>query len=267
MVPCAGDGSLDPADMGRAVTQGTRLVVVTHASNVTGTILPVAEIGEIAHSAGALFLVDTAQTAGVVPIDLQAMHIDLLGFSGHKGLQGPPGTGGLVFGESVDVGSIAPWVRGGTGSNSEFEEQPEMLPDKFESGTSNGVGIAGLGAGLRFVTGRGVQSIRAHEIELTSILVEGLSSVPGVVVYGPRDQALRTAVVSFTVAGPTVSEIGLRLDEEHDIMCRVGLHCAPAAHRTIGTFPEGTVRLASGVFTTMDDVEATVRAVERIVRS
>jgi cysteine desulfurase/selenocysteine lyase len=266
VIPCARDGRLDLADAERAITPGTRLVVVNHASNVVGTILPVAEIASIAHHAGALLLVDAAQTAGVLPIDVQAMGIDLLAFTGHKGLYGPPGTGGLVIGDRVNVDEIEPLMRGGTGSRSEFEVQPDDCPDKYESGTPNGAGIVGLGAGVRFVRERGVESIRARELELTRALVEGLQAIPGVTVHGPLDAAQRTATVSITVAGHRVSEIGLRLDDEFDILCRVGLHCAPAAHRTIGTFPEGTVRLAASVFTTSDDILATIAAVSKIAQ-
>ncbi|MEW5720060.1 MAG: aminotransferase class V-fold PLP-dependent enzyme [Chloroflexota bacterium] len=266
VVPCARDGSLDLDAMYRAVEPGTRLVVVNHASNVVGTILPIAEIARIAHAAGALILVDAAQTAGVLPIDIAAMKIDLLAFTGHKGLYGPPGTGGLVLGENVDAATLEPLWRGGTGSRSEFEEQPDDLPDKFESGTPNGVGIAGLGAGVRFVLERDVDAIRAHEVALTQMLVEGLRAISGVVVHGTGDAELQTATVSFTVAHRRVSEIGLRLDEEFGVLCRVGLHCAPAAHRTIDTFPQGTVRLASSVFTTEEDIRVALDAVRRIVQ-
>ena len=266
VVPCVHDGSLDPDAMRRAITPGTRLVVVNHASNVVGTILPIAEIARIAHTAGALMLVDAAQTGGVLPIDIEAMGIDLLAFTGHKSLYGPPGTGGLVIGENVDAANIEPLWRGGTGSRSEFEEQPDDLPDKFESGTPNGVGIAGLGAGVRFVIERGIANVRAHEIELTRMLIEGLQNIPDVVVHGTRDAEKCTVVVSFTVANRQVSEIGLRLDEEFSVLCRVGLHCAPAAHRTLGTFPQGTVRFAPSIFTTSDDIRATVDAVRRIVQ-
>ncbi len=265
VTPCARDGSLALDAMRNAITPGTRLVVVNHASNVVGTILPIAEIARLAHAVGALILVDAAQTAGVLPIDVQAMGIDLLAFTGHKGLYGPPGTGGLVIGDAVDAASIEPLMRGGTGSRSEFEEQPDELPDKFECGTPNGVGIAGLGAGVRWVMARGVDSIRVHEVELTRALIEGLSEIPGVTVYGTRDAELQTATVSFTVANRRVSEIGLQLDEEFGVLCRVGLHCAPAAHRTIGTFPEGTVRFASSVFTTPAEIRAALDAVRRIV--
>jgi cysteine desulfurase/selenocysteine lyase len=266
VVPCNGDGSLDMNAMQNAITPSTRLVVINHASNIVGTILPIAEIAKIAHGVGALVLVDTAQTAGVVPIDVQAMGIDLLAFTGHKSLQGPPGTGGLVIGENVDAAQIEPLMRGGTGSRSEFEEQPDELPDKFESGTPNGVGIAGLGAGVRFILERGIEAIRAHEIELTRMLIEGLQNIPSVVVHGTRNAEKSTAVVSFTVEKRQVSEIGLRLEEECDVLCRVGLHCAPAAHRTIGTFPKGTVRFAPGIFTTHDDIGMALAAVEKIVR-
>lgn len=265
VVPCAADGALDLNAMRRALTAGARLVAVTHASNVTGTILPVQDVAALARAAGALLLVDAAQTAGAVPIDMPALGIDLLAFTGHKGLCGPPGTGGLVLGDRVDAMALAPLYRGGTGSRSESEEQPEDLPDKFEGGTPNGVGIAGLGAAVQFVMKRGVEAIRAHEATLTSILLDGLHGIPGIHVYGPADPRRRTAVVSFTVAGRQVSELGTRLDEEHGILCRVGLHCAPAAHRTIGTFPGGTVRMAPGIFTTRQAVETAVNAVRRVV--
>lgn len=266
VVPCRPDGTMDLEAMRQAVRPGTRLVVVNHASNVMGALLPVPEIAQIAHAAGALLLVDAAQTAGAYPIDLPAMGIDLLAFTGHKGLQGPPGTGGLVIGAGVDPAQMAPLYRGGTGSRSEFEEQPDDLPDRYESGTCNGVGLAGLGAGVRWVLDRGVEAIRAHELELLTALLSGLSCIPGVTLYGPTNPAARVAVASCRVAGYRVSEVGLRLDDEFEILCRVGLHCAPITHRTIGTFPEGTVRLAAGVFNTMDDIHATVAALARVAR-
>lgn len=267
IVPCDREGFLSLTDMERAVQPGTSLVVVTHANNVTGTILPVTRVAEIAHRAGALLLVDAAQTAGVVPIDVQDMGIDFLAFTGHKSLYGPPGTGGLVIGDRVDVSTLEPLVRGGTGSRSEFEEQPEDLPDKFESGTPNGPGIAGLGAGIRFVKSRGIDVIRVHEVALTGHLIAGLQGIPRVSVYGPEDPECRTATVSLTIEGCQVSDVGLRLDEEFGILSRVGLHCAPAVHRTIGTFPEGTVRLAPGAFTTLEEIEATLAAIRTIAKS
>ena len=267
IVPCAADGSLDVKDIVRAMSSRTRLVAITHASNVMGTILPVAEVASVAHEAGALLLVDTAQTAGTMPIDMPAMGIDLLAFTGHKELQGPPGIGGLVIGENVDVSQVEPLMRGGTGSNSESQEQPDRLPDKFESGTLNLVGIAGLRAGIQWVRDRGIDTIRAHLKELTQALMNGLSELPGIKLYGPLDPNSTVAVVSLSVQHKRVSEVGLKLDEEYGILCRVGLHCAPAAHKTMGSFPEGTVRLAPGLFTSMDDISTTLRAIEQVIRS
>jgi cysteine desulfurase/selenocysteine lyase len=267
IVPCADDGSLDVKDMARAIIPGTRLVVMTHASNVVGTLLPVNEIASIAHQAGALMMVDAAQTAGVISIDMHAMGIDLLAFTGHKELQGSPGIGGLVIADGVDTSRIEPLIRGGTGSRSESEEQPDDLPDKFESGTANLAGVASLGAGLRWIKDRGIDEIRHHLKELSKVLIGNLSTLQGVKLYGTRDPEHSVAIVSFTITGKSVSEIGLRLDEEFGVLSRVGLHCAPAAHKTIGTFPEGTVRLAPGIFTTIDDIQKTVKAVSKVVQS
>ena len=265
LIPNASDGSLDANDMTKIITSGTRLVVMTHASNVVGTILPITEIAAITHKAGALLLVDTAQTAGAVPIDMQSMGIDLLAFTGHKELQGPPGIGGLVIADGVDVSRIEPLIHGGTGSRSESEEQPDDLPDKFESGTVNMAGIAGLGAGLRWIKVRGIGEIRGHMKKLSQTLMDGLSGLPNVKIHGTLDPERSVAIISFTVAGKRVSDMGLRLDEEYGILSRVGLHCAPAAHRTIGSFPEGTVRLAPGVFNTLDDVQEAIEAISKVV--
>lgn len=267
VVPCAPDGRVNLAEMKKAITPGTRLVVSVFASNVVGTIQPVAEMVSIAHKAGALFLVDAAQAAGALPIDMQEMGIDLLAFTGHKALLGAPGCGGLVIRRGIDTSQIQPLMRGGTGSQSELEEHPDFLPDKFESGTPNLVGIASLQAGVRWLRQRGIDAIRRQEKELTRELLEGLYDIPGIKVYGTLDPEKCVAIVSFTAEGKTVSEIGLRLDEEYDVLVRVGLHCAPAAHRTIGSFPEGTVRLAPGVFTTRDEVHTAVKAIAKVVRS
>jgi len=264
VVPCTSDGCLDFEDVSRAVNANTRLVVINHASNVVGTMLPIAEIAPIAHRVGAFILVDAAQTAGAVPIDVQAMKIDLLAFTGHKSLMGPPGIGGLIISGNVNASLIEPLMRGGTGSQSELEEHPEHLPDKFESGTPNIVGVAGLYAGIQWVMERGIDAIRSHEEELTRALIAGLKDIPSVKVYGTLDPEKSTAIVSFTIAGRRVSELGLRLDEEFGILSRVGLHCAPAAHKSIGSFPEGTVRLAPGLFTTMHDIKRTVQAIESL---
>ena len=226
-----------------------------------GTIQPIDEIGQIVHSTQALFVIDTAQTAGSVPIDMQTSCIDLLAFTGHKALCGPMGTGGLVIGSRVAIDEFEPLKRGGTGSRSEEEFQPTRCPDKYESGTLNVVGLAGLVAGIDWLLDRGIDSIRAHEMQLTQLLIQGLCDMPCVQVYGTHDATCQTATVSFNIANMPCSEVGLRLDAEFGIACRVGLHCSPAAHRTIGTFPEGTVRLGMSALTTEQEITETLDAV------
>jgi cysteine desulfurase / selenocysteine lyase len=264
---CTADGSLNMQELAGLMNDHTRLVVATHASNVVGTILPVTEIAALASRSGSLVLVDAAQASGAVPIDVLRSGIDLLAFTGHKELLGPTGTGGLVINQNVDISLFEPLVFGGTGSRSDSELQPEDLPDKFESGTANLMGIAGLSAGLSWINQRGLDSIRQHARRLRAALIEGLSVIPGVRVYGRQKAEDALAIVSFIIQGKRVSEIGFRLDEEYGILTRVGLHCAPAAHRTIGSFPEGTIRLSPGVFTTMEDVQKTLEAIKRVARS
>jgi cysteine desulfurase/selenocysteine lyase len=266
VVRCSPQGFLDPADVETTVRPNTVMIALNHASNVVGTLLPVAEVGRIARRHGLLLLVDAAQTGGAYPIDVEADGIDLLGFTGHKSLYGPMGTGGLIVGERVDVERLEPLKRGGTGSRSEHEEQPDFLPDLCESGTPNAVGLAGLLAGVRWVLERGVETIRAHEVELAQRLIHGLTNIPGMTIYGGLDAELQTATISFNITGMESSEVGLRLDEEYGILCRVGLHCAPAAHKTMGTFPAGTVRFGLGAFNTLEEVEAAVTAVESLAQ-
>jgi cysteine desulfurase family protein len=264
VVTCSQEGGLDPEAVGRALRSNTVLIALNHASNVVGTLLPVAEVGWIARKQGVLLLVDAAQTAGAIPIDMEAARIDLLAFTGHKSLFGPMGTGGLVVGPRVNLALMEPLLRGGTGSRSEYEEQPDFLPDRYESGTLNAVGLAGLEAGIRWVLDTGVKAIRVRERMLTQNLIDGLAHIEGVTVQGSRDAARQTATISFTLAGLEPSEIGLRLDEEDHILCRVGLHCAPAAHRTLGTFPNGTVRFALSAKNTSEEVNAAIQAVRRL---
>ena len=261
---CSPQGRLDPASVEAAIRPNTRLVALNHASNVVGTLLPVAEVGALCRERGLLLLVDAAQTGGAYPLDMQADQIDLLGFTGHKSLGGPMGTGGLIVGERVDETELNPLIRGGTGSRSEHELQPDFLPDMCESGTPNVVGLAGLEAGVRWVLERGVGAIRAHEVALTRTLIDGLHAIPGVSVYGTLDPELQTATVSFNIDGMAPSEAGLRLDDEYGILCRVGLHCAPAAHKTLGTFPTGTVRFGLSAFNTAAEVQAAIAAVRRL---
>jgi cysteine desulfurase family protein len=265
VAPCSPQGMPDLQRLREALTPRTRLVVATHASNVTGTIMPLAEISRLAREKGIPFCVDAAQTAGAVPIDVEALAIDLLAFTGHKSLLGPQGTGGLFIREGLEE-RIAPLMRGGTGSRSEFEEQPLFMPDKFECGTPNTIGLAGLGAGVRTVLGQGPDRIRQREEVLTQRLLDRLSRLDGVTLYGPPAGTSRIPVVSFNLAGLTPSDVALLLEEKFGILSRPGLHCSPAAHRTIGTFPQGTIRFSFGFFTTEADVDRAAAAVEAIRR-
>ena len=261
VVPAAVGGVIEPAAFCAVLTAGTRLAVVTHASNVTGAVTDVARIGEHCRGLGVPLLVDAAQTAGCVPIDVEAMRVDFLAFSGHKGLLGPQGTGGLYV---RDARALEPLLRGGTGSRSDREEQPEFLPDRYESGTLNTPGIAGLGAGVQYLLRRGVASVQAHERRLLEIFLEGIAAVPGIEAYGPADTAARTGVLSLNVTGLSCSEAGSALEDRFGLLTRVGLHCAPIAHRSLGTFPEGTVRFGWGPFTRERDVRAGVRALRTL---
>ena len=266
ILPCSQEGFLDPSGVKKAIRQNTRMVVLNHASNVVGTLQPLAEIGEVCRKREILFFVDAAQSAGAVPVDMEREKIDLLAFTGHKALFGPQGTGGLVLGERVDEKELVPVKRGGTGSRSEHEEHPDFLPDLCESGTPNAVGLAGLLAGLEFVMKVGIEKIRQHEKRLTEKLFQGLLKIGGVTVYGPGTAEKQLATVSFNIQGVAPSEVGLRLDEEFGILCRVGLHCAPAAHRTLGTFPEGTVRFGLSYLNREEEIEEALQAVRRIAR-
>jgi cysteine desulfurase / selenocysteine lyase len=262
--PESGSFIIPPYDLEAAITPKTRLIAVTHASNVNGVLQPIAEYGRIARKHGIVFLVDAAQTAGNYPIDVQLANIDLLAFPGHKSLFGPTGTGGLYVSENIDLDSLR---EGGTGSFSEEEEQPEVYPDKFESGTVNGVGIAGLGAGIKFIQAEGPDRISMHEQVLIGQIIEGLSGIPGVTLYHASDWSQQMPVISFNIAGYQPGEVGAILDQAFDIKVRTGLHCSPAAHRAIGTFPQGTVRLSPAYFNTQDEIACAVNAIGKIAGS
>jgi len=261
VVACAADGTLDVQSVRRAIRPDTRLLVTTHASNVAGTLIPVAEFGALAREKGVFYLVDAAQTAGAVPIDVHESRVDLLAFTGHKALLGPTGTGGLYIREGME---LTPLMRGGTGSDSAHEIQPQFLPDAHESGTLNVAGIAGLAAGARFVSELGIEAVRTHEQELVAQFLDGASDIPGIALYGPRDAKLQCGVISFNLAAAVPSEVGLILDQSFEIMARTGLHCAPSAHRTLGTFPAGTVRFSFGWFNTPAEVEIALKALKVI---
>jgi cysteine desulfurase family protein len=263
VVSCSPQGELNTRDIEKAIQNNTRLIVTTHASNIVGTLMPINAIGKIARAHGIPYCIDAAQTAGAYPIDVEAMKIDLLAFTGHKSLYGPQGTGGLYIREGLEK-KLDPLMRGGTGSRSESQEQPDFMPDKYESGTPNTVGIAGLGAGVRFCLDQDVAHIREKEEGLTRMLIEGLGSIPDVLIHGCGDATKQVAICSFTIRDQSPSEITMELDEEFGIMSRPGLHCAPMAHQTIGTAPEGTVRLSAGYFTTEEEISAALEAVGKI---
>ena len=258
----APDGSLDLDDLARALkAHPTRLVAMIHASNVSGTILPVQEAARLAHDLGALFLLDAAQTAGLLPIDVRELGVDLLALPGHKGLLGPQGTGALYVADGV---TLTPQRYGGTGIRSEDECMPDELPEGLEAGTLNTVGLAGLGAALRFLSERGVAAVRAHEIELTKRLLDGLSNIPGMRVHGVADPCRQVATVSISLRDWEPVDLAAVLDSSFGIAVRAGLHCAPDAHRTLGTFPSGTVRLSAGCFTTTDDIDQALAALAQL---
>jgi selenocysteine lyase/cysteine desulfurase len=262
------DGIVDPEQIRRALRPSTRMLAVGHVSNVCGSIQPIAEIAAICRAAGALFLVDAAQSAGYIDLDVVSTGIDLLAAPGHKGLLGPPGTGLLYVAPAV---ALRPTVEGGTGTSSTSEEQPLTMPDGFEAGTHNLPGIAGLKAGVEFILERGIAAIRRHEQSLIMEAEQLLRRIPGVTIYGPKDPGLRASVLSFNLAGIDASLLAAQLDHDFDIAVRAGLHCAPQAHRTLGTLPEGTLRISPGWFTTREEIaffsEAVIQCVSKIRQS
>ena len=260
-VPADGGGTVNPDDVRQAITPRTRLVALTHASNVLGTVQPIAEVGRIAREHDLLFLVDAAQTAGVVPVDVQEMNIDLLAFPGHKSLLGPTGTGALYVGPRA---RLRPWREGGTGGDSSSETQPREFPYYLEGGTPNVLGVAGLAAGIQYVQEQGIDKIHAHEVALVEQLWRRLDELGSYQVFGHRDGSCRVGTLSFRSAALPAAELGGILDQAFDIAIRPGLHCAPYIHRALKTFPDGTVRVSPGPFNTADDIDQLVRALAEI---
>ncbi|APG28045.1 cysteine desulfurase [Syntrophotalea acetylenivorans] len=263
-VPADATGQVSASAIHEAATDGgktARLVVLSHCSNVTGSIQPVEEIGPWCRQHGILFMVDAAQSAGLLPIDVRRMGIDLLAAAGHKGLFGPTGTGFLYLAEGLHP---MPLVYGGTGGNSSSPLMPDELPERLECGTLNTPALAGLQAGIEFVRSQGLEQIFRHKNALLTQLKDGLQSMPALHLHGPDCSDLQGGVLSFTVAGHDPSEIGFLLDVEHGICIRTGLHCAPDAHRSIGTLPAGTLRVSPGAFNTAADIDALLNALDRI---
>lgn len=259
-----GSGLIEPDDIRAAIRPNTRLIALAHASNVTGAILPLAEVGLIAREHGVLSLVDAAQTLGHLPVDVARLHVDLLAGSGHKGLLGPLGTGILYIRPGVE-NDLASLRQGGTGTQSDEELQPDRPPEKYEVGNLNVPALAGLRAGAEYLNKQGIKARRQHELRVTDHLLGQLGQVDGVTLFGPRQAEQRVAVLSLNVAGSSPQEVATLLDCTYRIQVRAGLHCAPRMHRCLGTFDTGgTVRLSWGAFTTDEQIAAAVEAIREI---
>ena len=260
-------GLIDPDEIRRAITPRTRLIALSHAGNVLGTIQPAAAVGKIARDHGVKFLLDVAQTIGVVPIHMERDQIDFLAFPGHKSLLGPTGTGGLYVNKTVEIDALIAFREGGTGGDSATPVQPRLMPYLLEGGTPNTVGVAGLGASLSFVRKHDPAATLAHERQMVQHFISGVADISALTIYGPsgRDGSTnRIGTVSFNVAGYSPQELGGILDETFSIAVRPGLHCAPYAHRVIGTFPDGAVRMSPGHFNTVADIDTLIAALREV---
>ena len=266
IIPCDKTGSIQLESMDSLIRPNTVAMIINHASNVCGTIQPLESIGPICKAHSLQFIVDAAQTAGVIPIDVKACHIDALCFTGHKGLLGPQGIGGIILTKEM-AQNLTPLIAGGTGSFSHLETMPTHMPDAFESGTLNLPGIIGLNEGLAYIESQGMENIHNHELVLTQSFLEGLQSIDGINIVGKQNIQDRTAVVSITIDGMDPASIAYELESNYHIMTRVGLHCAPRAHQTLETYPEGTVRFSFGYANTHKDVETALSALHRIVKN
>lgn len=265
-IPCDSTGSIQMDSIEPLIRPNTVAMIINHASNVCGTIQPLELIGPICKAHNLQYIVDAAQTAGVIPIDMKACHIDALCFTGHKGLLGPQGIGGIILTKEM-AQTLTPLIAGGTGSFSHLETMPTHMPDAFESGTLNLPGIIGLNEGLSYIESQGMENIHNHELTLTKTFLEGLQDIEHINVIGKENLQDRTAVVSITIDGMDPANIAYELESTYHIMTRVGLHCAPRAHQTLGTYPEGTVRFSFGYANTLKDVEAALSALNTIVKN
>ena len=262
-IPCSREGLLDPADIEPLIRPNTRLLVRAHGSNVCGSVQDAAAVGEICARHGIAFVLDAAQTAGHYPVDFAAFNLSALCVPGHKGLLGPSGIGALLMTDAF-AKALAPIVAGGTGSASDSEFLPEYLPDRFESGTPNLPGIYGWEAALRFLEDTGIDSMRRHEMALCKRFLDGLQQINGAVLCGTKDLCRRVGVVSVDFPGQDNAEAAFELETAYGILTRCGLHCAPSAHKTLDTFPRGTVRFSLGFANTADDVDAALAAIRKI---
>ena len=260
-VECSKDGITNPEDIKKYIRKDTALIVFTQASNVLGTIQPIKEIGKIARENKIVFLVDAAQSAGAMKIDIKEDNIDILAFTGHKSLLGPMGTGGLIINTDID---IKPLKAGGTGGDSAYEYQPDYYPNHLETGTSNVSGIAGLRAAIKFLNREGIDNIHKKEKELTKYALQRLETVKDIEIYGPKDCEKILSVISFNIKNKRPEDISTILDQKYDIMLRAGLHCAPTAHSVINTKDRGSLRIGIGYFNTKDDIDKLVEALNNL---
>ena len=260
-VECSKDGITNPEDIKKYIRKDTALIVFTQASNVLGTIQPIKEIGKIARENNIVFLVDAAQSAGAMKIDIKEDNIDILAFTGHKSLLGPMGTGGLIINTDID---IKPLKAGGTGGDSAYEYQPDYYPNHLETGTSNVSGIAGLRAAIKFLNREGIDNIHNKEKELTKYALQRLETVKDIEIYGPKDCEKILSVISFNIKNKRPEDISTILDQKYDIMLRAGLHCAPTAHSVINTKDRGSLRIGIGYFNTKDDIDKLVEALNNL---
>ena len=255
------EGRINPKDVETAIKDNTKLIAIIHASNVTGTLIDIETIGKIAKNHGITYLVDASQSAGIYDIDVDKLNIDMLAMPGHKGLLGPQGTGVLYVNNKIRLHSQR---EGGTGSKSEEIIQPDLYPDKYESGTHNTPGIVGLGAGVEFLLETGLDNIRKHEEELSQYMIDEILKIDGVKLYGPKSAKERAAVIAVNIKDLDSGEVTFRLDREFGIATRSGIHCAPLAHKSIGTLEQGAVRFSLGYFTTKEEVEEAIKAIKVI---
>lgn len=260
-VECSKDGITNQQDIKKYIKKDTALIVFTQASNVLGTIQPIREIGAIAREHNIPFLVDSAQSAGAMKIDVKEDNIDILAFTGHKSLLGPMGTGGLIINTDID---IKPLKAGGTGGDSAYEYQPDYYPNHLETGTSNVSGIAGLREAIKFLNKEGIENIHNKEKELTKYALEKLETVKDIEIYGPKDCEKMLSVISFNIKDKIPEDVGSILDQKYDIMLRAGLHCAPTAHSVIGTKERGTLRIGLGYFNEKEDIDKLVEALNNL---
>lgn len=260
-VECSKDGITNPQDIKKYIKKDTALIVFTQASNVLGTIQPIREIGAIAREHNIPFLVDSAQSAGAMKIDVKEDNIDILAFTGHKSLLGPMGTGGLIINTDID---IKPLKAGGTGGDSAYEYQPDYYPNHLETGTSNVSGIVGLREAIKFLNKEGIENIHNKEKELTKYALKKLETVKDIEIYGPKDCEKMLSVISFNIKDKRPEDVGSILDQKYDIMLRAGLHCAPTAHSVIGTKERGTLRIGLGYFNKKEDIDKLVEALNNL---